>query len=50
MWDKLLVNVATGALTGATGLTYGQLYDEPVLKTTALRRSPKRWQSPVPPA
>jgi 2-dehydropantoate 2-reductase len=36
MWDKLLVNVATGALTGATGLTYGQLYDEPLLKTTAL--------------
>jgi 2-dehydropantoate 2-reductase len=36
MWDKLLVNVATGALTGATGLTYGQLYDEPLLKMTAL--------------
>jgi 2-dehydropantoate 2-reductase len=36
MWDKLLVNVATGALTGATSLTYGQLYDEPLLKTTAL--------------
>ncbi|TCK37003.1 ketopantoate reductase [Paraburkholderia sp. BL8N3] len=36
MWDKLLVNVATGALTGVTGLTYGQLYDEPLLKTTAL--------------
>ena len=36
MWEKLLVNVATGALTGATRLTYGQLYDEPVLKTTAL--------------
>ncbi|AFJ88821.1 2-dehydropantoate 2-reductase [Burkholderia vietnamiensis] len=36
MWDKLLVNVATGALTGATGLTYGQLYDEPLLKATAL--------------
>jgi 2-dehydropantoate 2-reductase len=36
MWDKLLVNVATGALTGTTGLTYGQLYDEPLLKTTAL--------------
>jgi len=36
MWDKLLVNVATGALTGVTGLTYGQLYDEPLLKTAAL--------------
>nr|WP_242684378.1 2-dehydropantoate 2-reductase [Paraburkholderia hospita] len=35
MWDKLLVNVATGALTGTTGLTYGQLYDEPLLKTAA---------------
>ncbi|WP_075790658.1 ketopantoate reductase family protein [Massilia putida] len=36
MWDKLLVNVATGALTGITGLTYGQLYDEPALKDAAL--------------
>lgn len=36
MWDKLLVNVATGALTGITGLTYGQLYDEPVLKAASL--------------
>jgi 2-dehydropantoate 2-reductase len=36
MWDKLLVNVATGALTGATGLTYAQLYSEPLLKATAL--------------
>ncbi|MEM5338170.1 ketopantoate reductase family protein [Paraburkholderia azotifigens] len=36
MWDKLLVNVATGALTGITRLTYGQLYDEPLLKATAL--------------
>lgn len=36
MWDKLLVNVATGAITGITRLTYGQLYDEPLLKTTAL--------------
>ena len=36
MWDKLLVNVATGALTGVTGLTYGQLYDEPLLKATSL--------------
>ncbi|KAK43502.1 2-dehydropantoate 2-reductase [Caballeronia sp. LZ029] len=36
MWDKLLINVATGALTGVTRLTYGQLYEEPVLKATAL--------------
>ncbi len=36
MWDKLLVNVATGALTGITRLTYGQLYEEPLLKATAL--------------
>lgn len=36
MWDKLLVNVATGAITGITRLTYGQLYDEPQLKATAL--------------
>jgi 2-dehydropantoate 2-reductase len=36
MWDKLLVNVATGAVTAITGLTYGQLYDEPLLKATAL--------------
>jgi 2-dehydropantoate 2-reductase len=36
MWDKLLINVATGALTGITRLTYGQLYEEPVLKATAL--------------
>jgi len=36
MWDKLLVNVATGALSGITSLTYGQLYDEPLLKATSL--------------
>lgn len=36
MWDKLLINVATGALTAITGLTYGQLYDTPQMKTTAL--------------
>ena len=35
MWDKLLVNVATGALTGITSLTYGQLYDEPLLTSLA---------------
>ena len=36
MWDKLLVNVATGALTGITRLTYGQLYDDALLKATSL--------------
>ncbi|KMZ11320.1 2-dehydropantoate 2-reductase [Candidatus Burkholderia humilis] len=36
MWDKLLINVATGAITGITRLTYGQLYEEPMLKATAL--------------
>jgi len=36
MWDKLLINVATGAVTGITRLTYGQLYQEPALKATAL--------------
>lgn len=36
MWDKLLVNVSTGALTGITMLTYGQLYSEPVLRDAAL--------------
>ncbi|WP_407316743.1 ketopantoate reductase family protein [Pseudomonas sp. nanlin1] len=36
MWDKLLINVATGALTGITMLNYGQLYSEPVLEGTAL--------------
>jgi 2-dehydropantoate 2-reductase len=32
MWDKLLINVATGALTGITRLTYGQLYQHPQLE------------------
>jgi 2-dehydropantoate 2-reductase len=36
MWDKLLINVATGALTGITGLTYGELYAVPELRATAL--------------
>jgi 2-dehydropantoate 2-reductase len=36
MWDKLLVNVATGALSGITRLTYGALYAVPELKATAL--------------
>jgi 2-dehydropantoate 2-reductase len=36
MWDKLLVNVATGALSGITRLTYGELYAVPELKSTAV--------------
>lgn len=36
MWDKLLINVATGALTGITNLTYGPLYEEPLLKAVSL--------------
>ncbi|MFT4297410.1 MAG: ketopantoate reductase family protein [Micropruina sp.] len=34
-WEKLLVNVATGAVAGITGLTYGQLADQPLLLATA---------------
>lgn len=30
-WDKLLVNVATGAVCGITGLPYGDFYDDPAL-------------------
>jgi 2-dehydropantoate 2-reductase len=36
IWDKLLVNVATGALSGITGLSYGPLYAVPEVKATAL--------------
>jgi 2-dehydropantoate 2-reductase len=36
MWDKLLINVATGALSGITRLTYGELYAVPELRDTAL--------------
>ncbi|MBT9474505.1 MAG: 2-dehydropantoate 2-reductase [Polaromonas sp.] len=32
MWDKLLINVATGALSGITRLTYGELYQRPELE------------------
>jgi 2-dehydropantoate 2-reductase len=35
MWDKLLVNVATGALSGITRLAYGDLYAVPELEMTA---------------
>jgi 2-dehydropantoate 2-reductase len=36
MWDKLLVNVATGALAGITRLPYGGLYAVPEVKACAL--------------
>lgn len=36
MWDKLLVNVATGALSAITRLTYGDLYRIPAMQETAL--------------
>lgn len=36
MWDKLLVNVSTGALAGITRLTYGSLYEVPEVEATAL--------------
>lgn len=36
MWDKLLVNVATSALSGITRLPYGGLYDVPEVRDTAI--------------
>jgi 2-dehydropantoate 2-reductase len=36
MWDKLLVNVATGALSGITRLPYGGLYSVPELEQCAI--------------
>ena len=36
MWDKLLVNVATGALSGITHLPYGELYAVPEVRDCAL--------------
>ncbi len=36
MWDKLLINVATGALGAITHLTYGDLYDVPEIEACAL--------------
>lgn len=36
MWDKLLINVAGGALTAITRLTYGGLYSLPALEECAL--------------
>lgn len=36
IWDKLFVNVATGALAAITRLTYGDLYAVPEIEATAL--------------
>ena len=35
MWDKLLVNVATGAVSGITRLAYGRLYAVPEIEECA---------------
>jgi 2-dehydropantoate 2-reductase len=35
IWEKLLVNVATGALSGITGLSYGDLYQIPEVASCA---------------
>lgn len=36
VWDKLLINVATGALSAITGAPYGILYADPELEACAL--------------
>jgi 2-dehydropantoate 2-reductase len=36
VWDKLFINVATGAISGLTGLAYGDLYDMPQLQATGV--------------
>ena len=36
IWDKLLINVATGALSGLTGLPYGSLYAVPEIEACAV--------------
>jgi 2-dehydropantoate 2-reductase len=36
IWDKLLINVATGAVAGITRLEYGPLYRIPEIEATAL--------------
>ena len=36
VWNKLLVNVSTGALAGITGLSYGYLYQVPDLLSVAV--------------
>lgn len=36
IWDKLLINVATGALAGVTRLAYGDLYRVPEIEACAI--------------
>jgi 2-dehydropantoate 2-reductase len=36
IWDKLFINVATGALAGITRLAYGDLYQMPELQSVAM--------------
>lgn len=36
VWDKLLINVAAGALCGITRLPYGPLYEEAYIRETAV--------------
>lgn len=36
IWNKLLVNVATGAVCAITGLDYEAVYDEPLVREAAL--------------
>lgn len=36
IWDKLLINVATGAVSGITGLPYGPLYRIPEIEAAAV--------------
>jgi 2-dehydropantoate 2-reductase len=36
IWDKLLINVATGAISGITGLPYGGLYKVPEVEAAAV--------------
>ncbi len=36
IWDKLLINVATGAITALTGLAYGPLYRQPELEAVGV--------------
>jgi len=36
IWDKLFINVATGAVSGITRLTYGVLYAVPEVEQTAI--------------
>ena len=36
MWDKLFINVATGAISGITRLAYGDLYQMPQLQAVAV--------------